>query len=77
MGLDKAQGVNLMFSLPRGESTMENTINATGLALAIAEIAGATREPETAAKLLDLADQLLTQAGLSRLDEADQRLYAC
>ena len=57
---------------------MENTINATELALAIAEIAGATREPETAAKLLDLADQLLTQAGLPLLDdEADRRRYAC
>ena len=66
-----------MFSL-RGGSTMENTTNATELALAMAEIASATREPETAAKLLDLADQLLTQAGLPRLDdEADQHRYAC
>jgi hypothetical protein len=46
------------------EAVMAYTFDVVELACEIAEIASATRDPETGRRLVRLADQLLTAAGL-------------
>jgi hypothetical protein len=43
---------------------MSTGFDAVEIANAIAEIASKTQEPETARRLMELVDRLLTQAGL-------------
>ena len=44
-----------------------NIVDPVELAFTIAQIAADTREPDTAMRLVDLADQLLTAAGLPKI----------
>jgi hypothetical protein len=46
------------------EAVMSYAFDMVQLACEIAEIASATRDPETGRRLVNLADQLLTAAGL-------------
>jgi hypothetical protein len=54
-----------------------NTVDLVELALTIAQIAADTGERDTAIRLLDLADQLLTAAGLPIIAPSQPDFSSC
>jgi hypothetical protein len=64
MHINGATIVDSVSSSPSLGADMVKTTDPVELAFTIAQIACDTSEPDTAMRLLDLADQLLTAAGL-------------